>query len=275
MKTASFYVRIYFMDNKLFDSKRIASGYANDRPWLHQSIIEQIKVDFADKVPFQNGLDVGCGAGLSTKALKLICNKVTGTDISEEMVHICKTQYAAPEFTFYTAKAEETEIPQSSYDIVTAAGVVDWVEKDRFLENMKCVMAEYAPLIIYDFWISDKMVGNKAYTDWYQNQYLVKFPKPPRNSNVWEQEDIPTSFSFIKQTVCEMQYEFDMASFIRFMMTQTNINLKIESGNMTEEEVHDWMRETLSLIFQGRKQTLIFDGYIRIYQNIIVNRKEE
>lgn len=253
------------MEDKLFDNKRIANGYANDRPWLHKSIIEQIKVDFADRIPFQNGLDVGCGAGLSTKALKLICNKVTGTDLSEEMVHICKTQYAASEFTFYTAKAEETEIPQKPYDIATAAGVVDWVDKDRFLANMKQVMAPNAPLVIYDFWISDKMLGNSAHTDWYQNQYLANFPKPPRNETVWDQKDIQAGFSRIKQTVCEMQYEFDMDSFIRFMMTQTNINSKIDSGNMTEDGVTDWMRETLSPIFQGQRQTLIFDGYIRIY----------
>lgn len=256
------------MDNQLFDSKRIASGYANDRPWLHKSIIEQIKVDFADRIPFQNGLDVGCGAGLSTRALKLICNKVTGTDLSEEMVHICENLYNASGFTFYTAKAEETEIPQTPYDIVTAAGVVDWVEKGRFLENMKCVMAENAPLIIYDFWISDKMVGNKAYTDWYQNQYLANFPKPPRNETVWEPNNMQAGFSLIKQTVCEMQYEFDVDSFIRFMMTQTNINSKIESGDMAEVEVHDWMWEMLNPIFQGQRRTLIFDGYIRIYMHI-------
>ena len=251
--------------NRLFDSKRIANGYANDRPWLHKSVIEQIQIEFADIIPFQNGLDVGCGAGLSTKALKLICDKVTGTDISEEMVHICQTQYAAPEFTFYAAKAEETGTPQTPYDIVTAAGVVDWVDRDKFLENMRLVMAENAPLILYDFWISDRMLGNLAYTDWYQKQYLEKFPKLPRNETLWEQEDIPSIFSYDKQTICQMQHEFDMPSFIRFMMTQTNINSKIESGHMTEEKVLGWMQETLSPIFRERKQTLIFDGYIRIY----------
>ena len=251
--------------NRLFDSKRIASGYANDRPWLHKSVIEQIQEEFADMIPFQNGLDVGCGAGLSTKALKLICDKVTGTDISEEMVQICQTQYADFEFTFYAAKAEETEIPQTPYDIVTAAGVVDWVDKDKFLDNMRLVMAQNAPLILYDFWISDKMLGNPAYTDWYQNLYLAKFPKPPRNETLWEQKDIPSIFSYDQQTICQMQLDFDLPSFIRFMMTQTNVNSKIEGGYMTEEEVLGWMQETLSPIFQERKQTLFFDGYIRIY----------
>ena len=253
------------MDKTLFSSKRIASGYANDRPWLHKSVIEQIQTEFVNKIPFQNGLDVGCGAGLSTKTLKLICNKVTGTDISEEMVQICQVQYAAPEYTFYAAKAEETEIPQVPYDIVTAAGVVDWVDKDKFLDNMRLVMAENAPLILYDFWISDKMLGNPAYTDWYQNLYLAKFPKPPRNETLWEQKDIPSIFSYDQQTICQMQHDFDLPSFIRFMMTQTNINSKIENGHMTEEEVLGWMQETLGPIFQERKQTLIFDGYIRVY----------
>ena len=72
------------MDNKSFDSKRIALGYAK-RPWLHKSVIEQLRTDcnLGGDYRFRNGLDVGCGAGLSTKALKLICDKVTGTDIKD------------------------------------------------------------------------------------------------------------------------------------------------------------------------------------------------
>lgn len=32
------------MNNKSFDHKRIADGYAK-RPWLHKSVMEQIKAD--------------------------------------------------------------------------------------------------------------------------------------------------------------------------------------------------------------------------------------
>ena len=55
------------MNNKLFDNKRIAHGYASDRPWLHKYVIERIKSDLNITKSFHNGLDVGCGAGLSTK----------------------------------------------------------------------------------------------------------------------------------------------------------------------------------------------------------------
>ena len=111
------------MNNISFNSKRISEGYLN-RPWLHRDIIEIIKRDLNITTSYQSGLDIGCGAGLSTKALKLICEKVTGTDISSEMINICKETYDDKLFNFYVAKAEETKIPEERYDIITAAGVI-------------------------------------------------------------------------------------------------------------------------------------------------------
>ena len=73
------------MDKITFDEKRIAEGYMN-RPWLHKKVIERFVSDCEVTSNFRNGLDVGCGAGLSTKALHLICDRVTGTDISEQMI---------------------------------------------------------------------------------------------------------------------------------------------------------------------------------------------
>lgn len=252
------------MNNISFDDKRIAQGYAKYRPWLHKSVIEMIKSDCRIDKPFQNGLDVGCGAGLSTKALKLICDKVTGTDISSEMIQVCKTLYNTPEFTFYTAKAEETRIPETPYDIVTAAGVVNWVNKEKFMNNMKSVMSKNSLLIIYDFWISDKMLKNDTYTDWYQNFYLTNFPKPPRNEDIWQQEDMPEGFIMKNQYNYQLQHEFDIDSFIRFMMLQSNVNTQIESGHKTESEIHNWMQETLNPIFQNQLHTLLFNGYVWI-----------
>lgn len=248
------------MNNKSFDSKRIAAGYAK-RPWLHKSVMEQIKEDCEVKYNFRNGLDVGCGAGLSTKALKLICDKVTGTDISEAMVEVCKELYTDLDFEFYVAAAEQTRIPAEPYDIVTAAGVINWVDRELFLNNLQEVMAQGGLLVIYDFWITDKMVDGEAYTHWYQEEYLRKFPKPPRKENTWCQEDLGKHFELKKQVNHQMQYEFDLNSFIDFMMIQSNVNAQIEEGNKTETEVREWMKNTLEALFGEDRKRLVFEGY--------------
>ncbi len=248
------------MDNKSFDYKRIAKGYAK-RPWLHKSVMSQLQQDLKVCGNFKNGLDVGCGAGLSTKALKLLCNKVTGTDISEAMIEVCKELYGDPVYSFYVAGAEDTKIPTEPFDIVTAAGVINWVDKDKFLENMNYVMASGGLLVVYDFGITDKMVGNDAYTQWYQQEYLKNFPKPPRNENVWTREDVGENFIIENQVTYEMQYEFDRNAFIDFMMIQSNVNVQIETGKKAEAEVRNWMEETLWPVFGEEKQVLIFKGY--------------
>lgn len=248
------------MDNKSFDFKRIAEGYAH-RPWLHQSVMEQIKSDCDISQNFDNGLDVGCGAGLSTKALRLLCNKVTGTDISEAMIQVCKSIYHDKDYDFYVASAEDTPVPARKYDIVTAAGVINWVEKERFLQNMHAVMKPKGLLVIYDFWISDKMVDAIPYTEWYQNEYLAHFPKPPRKENVWSQGDVGEFFCMKQQVTYEMQYQFSLEAFIDFMMIQSNVNVRIEGGEKTEDEVRSWMIQTLEPIFRGQERILVFKGY--------------
>ena len=113
------------MNQITFDAKRIAEGYLN-RPWLHKKVMEQFVKDCKITSNFQNGLDVGCGAGLSTKALRLICDRVTGTDISEQMIQVCQEEYKNDKaYTFYRAKAEETKAPAEKYDIVTANILAD------------------------------------------------------------------------------------------------------------------------------------------------------
>lgn len=249
-------------NNKIsFDTDRIAQGYAK-RPWIHKEVIEQIldKCDIKNK--FNNGLDVGCGAGLSSKALKLICRQVTGTDISPQMIDVCKNLHADKDYLFYVSKAEETKIPEVKYDIVTAAGVINWVDRNLFLKNMNSVMEQQGLLLVYDFWITDKMQGNLDYTSWYNNEYLNKFPKPLRDERVWSEENVSDYFTMFMQTEFEALYEFDINSFIDFMMIQSNVNVKINEDIGCKEEIRSWFEESLKPIFGECNKKLVFDGYI-------------
>lgn len=251
------------MDNKSFDTQRIAEGYAK-RPWLHKCVIENLKQDcnLPASFMFSNGLDVGCGAGLSTRALKLICNQVTGTDISKSMINVCKELfYGNKDYTFYVSKAEETRVLKRKYDIVTASGMIDWVDEKSFLNNMLQITTEDCYILIYDFWITDRMSGVPHYTTWYQEEYLKRFLKPPRKERVWSQEDMIGGLQIYKQTEYEFRYTFSLDAFVEFMMIQSNINIKIENGEISETQIREWMKESLYPYFNEFERTLIFDGY--------------
>ncbi len=246
------------MNSESFSTKRIAEGYAK-RPWLHKNVIEAISPALGG--PFRNGLDVGCGAGLSTKALRLICRRVTGTDISKDMINVCKALYQDEDYAFYVAKAEETKLPEEKYDIITAAGVINWVERNAFLKNAGKVMTEGGKLVIYDFWISDQMIGVPDYTKWYDEAYLEKFPKPPRNEEVWEEKDMEGIFHIREQKDFEVTYPFSEGAFADFMMIQSNVNERIRKEEISVEEARAWMKRTLAPFFEGQARELVFKGY--------------
>ena len=254
------------MESKSFDYQRIAQGYANDRPFLHRQVIDLVRADLHINRNFQNGLDIGCGAGLSTKALRLMCDKVTGGDISGEMIAAAKAFYKDDSYTFFVSSAEDIKAPAQSFDVATAAGVVNWVDEKEFLPGLRRLMRNQGLFIVYDFWITDKMEGNSAYGDWWHDRYLKKFPRPPRKETVWTREmTLPYGFGIKKQMSCTLKYDFDKNAFIRFMMIQSNVNARIEEGGMRAREAEEWFEDSLKDIFIKEKETLIFDGYYWIF----------
>ena len=165
-------------------------------------------------------------------------------------------------YTFFPCKAEEVPHPAVPYDIVTAAGVVQWVDRDAFLRNLHRIMCPDGEVLIYDFCISDRMAGCEAYTAWWHEQYLKEFPKPYRNEQVWTQADVePAGFRMVKQIPLELSYEFDLDAFVKFMMIQSNVNVKIEGNERSADQVRRWFYETLADIFASGKKTVLFTGY--------------
>ena len=247
--------------NKGFDFKRVAQGY-KERPFLHKQVIERFQKDVSGEL-FSNGLDVGCGAGLSSKALKQICEHVTGTDISPEMIAVAREVCGdSQEYDFFVSSAEEIPPAKEKYDIVTAAGVIQWINRENLLRNLRKIIRERGYVLIYDFCISDRMKDSETYSEWWHNAYLKEFPKPFRNESVWTQQDVePYQFSMIDQVQYEMEYQFDMESFIKFMMIQSNVNAKIEGEGRNIEGVRRWFEQSLESVFYNGQKTAIFTGY--------------
>lgn len=249
------------MSDTSFDSARIAQGYKN-RPFLHGQALEQF-VRKTGKTRFRNGLDIGCGAGLSTRALRTICDRVTGIDVSEEMIRVageaCKND---PGIRFLVGRGEKIPGAAGNLDIVTAAGAIQWIDREGLLECLKNRMLPGGYLLIYDFSISDRMENCPQYTEWWEGQYLKRFPRPYRDEAVWTEKDVEKyGFAVQYQTPLKLRYEFSLERFVEFMMIQSNVNVRIEEEGMDADEIRSWFADSLEPVFAGENRVGIFRGY--------------
>ncbi len=100
----------------------------------------------------QSVLDIGTGTGAwAMKFIQSNAAKVQGIDLSPKMLKISKEKH--PQIIFSIGNAEDLkEIPDKSFDIVTASFVIHSVKTDRrikILSEMKRISKKH--VVIHDF----------------------------------------------------------------------------------------------------------------------------
>ena len=110
--------------------------------------------------PNQTVLDVACGTG-ELEGLLLQENpqqKITGVDISQEMLEVAKQKLAAyPQVSWQSAKASELPFDRCSFDVVVCASSFHYFDDPLdSLTEIKRVLNSDGSLIILD-WCKDYM----------------------------------------------------------------------------------------------------------------------
>ena len=110
-------------------------------------MIEKIRDFLGLREPVPLALDVACGTGQSTLALKEVASQVVGTDTSREMLDRAPRE---PGVQYVEASAEDLPFADGSFRLVTVALALHWFERSRFLTEASRVLNPGGWLIIYD-----------------------------------------------------------------------------------------------------------------------------
>jgi ubiquinone/menaquinone biosynthesis C-methylase UbiE len=244
-----------------FDPKSAAERYAKGRPYFHPQVIEKIKAYLAPVEPFERAIDVGCGTGLSTIALKEIAHQIAGTDISAEMIALAP---ADPQIIYYIAPAEELPVKDNDFDLMTLSSVFHWIDRSKFFKEARRVLRSKSWLVVYDNYFTAHMVENTAFQAWFQDTYIKKYPTPPRNRVDFGVEDsAKEGFHFLKQEQYQNSIKYSLKTLIDYLVTQSNIIAAVEGGNQTMDDVSKWLTESIQPIIGERTEaTFIFGGPI-------------
>lgn len=249
-----------------FAHQTAAERYARSRPYFHPLVIEQIKTYLPLAEPVAQAVDVGCGTGQSTLALKAIARRITGVDISPAMLAVAPQD---PAIRYIEAPAEAIPLPAVSADLLTTSLAFHWFDRPRFLAETHRLLKAQAWLVIYNNGFAGQMQRNPAFAQWSRHTYLTHYPSPPRQQQALTVEQAHAAgFHFAQQTRYENEVEFTAEELAAYFTTQSNVIAAVEQGKENLADVYAWLVAELLPLFHNVKATFVFGGYIWYLQKM-------
>jgi ubiquinone/menaquinone biosynthesis C-methylase UbiE len=224
-------------------------------------VVSRIKAYLSLAEPVARALDVGCGTGLSTIALKTIARHVVGIDNAAEMIALASTD---PQIEYFVAPAEKIPADDSDFDLITISSALHWMNRSAFFAEARRVLRSQGWLVVYDNYFSARMEESRAFQTWGRECYFTKYPSPPRASVGFSAEDVKQDgFHFIGQEDYQNFVQFSLETLVDYLVTQSNVIAAVEGGKERIEDVRRWLTENLTPFFAGRAEaTFMFRGPI-------------
>ncbi len=206
-----------------------AKRYTRARPYIHSTAIEKFRSFAGIESPFPRALDVGGGTGQSTVALAEIATSIIGVDPSADML-----AHALPHANveYQQSTAEAIALEDGQLDLITAAQAFHWFDHDAFLAESNRLLRMSGWLVIYTSWFTSEMGEDPTFADWFKNEYLSRYPTPPRNRNPIT-ADLAEAHGFAFRGEDEFSDKLSMTidRFTDYMLSTTNIIAAVERGD--------------------------------------------
>jgi SAM-dependent methyltransferase len=241
----------------VYDSERLAAGYAFDRPPIHEQILRSARfTGQADRA-----LDVGCGAGVSTAALAPLARQVIGLEPVPAMLAHRRT--VAPHARFVIGQAERLPFAAGSFGLVSAAGSLNYTDLPLALAEITRVLTTGGTFLLYDFSSGRRSAGGAELADWYA-LFEQRFPPPPG----WlplDVRELPLEaygLRLVDFTDAETRLPMTFDAYLRYALSEVNVDSAITRGACSAEEARDWCQATLEPVFATGEMTVVVPGYV-------------
>ncbi len=134
------------------DFGRTAEHYGRHRPVFPDVFFERLSA-YGINRQGQQILDLGTGTGSLARAFASRGCEVTGIDVSESMLEEAERldRDAGVSVRYWVAKAEETGLPDGSFDAVSAGQCWHWFDRPRAAEEAMRVLKPGGKLMIAHF----------------------------------------------------------------------------------------------------------------------------
>jgi len=144
------------MKTEHWSNRGAAERYAKGRPQYQHQVIRRVREFLKIQGQLPRALDVACGTGLSSIALKEIAQRIAACDVAHDMVSVATSD---PQVDYLIARAEATPFATACFDLVTVSSAFHWFDFDRFRRELIRVLRPGGYAVVYSLIGSAKPCG--------------------------------------------------------------------------------------------------------------------
>ncbi len=226
-----------------FDSDPVARRYVAGRPYYHRAALERAGIGAVGVA-----LDIGCGTGLSSRAVREYAERVVALDASMAMLAAAET---LPRVSYLAAGAEQIPLGDASVDLVTVGAAFHWFDQARVFAELARVMRTGAALVVYSDYFQGRLHERPSFTDWMRDSYLPQYPGPARHAYFDSEAGQAAGFSAAQYAESEIRVSLTGPQLADYLLSQSNAAAAIESGRIGAQALREQIREQTRKFFPG------------------------
>jgi ubiquinone/menaquinone biosynthesis C-methylase UbiE len=228
-----------------FAANDVGVVYDRGRPFHHPRTLGRA-VQLLGDVPVERGLDIACGTGMSTVALRTHADIVVGVDVSPEMLRAARR---VPGVSYLFARAERLPFSGGSFDAVTCCSGIHWFDQPRFFAELHRVLGPGGWVVLYDHYFF-RMRGTPQFREWIE-ELFARYPLPPRGAAVGDPKAAAAE-GF--EVVADESFDDDIAmtrdEFADYQLTVSHCVAAADRGT-PRDELRAWLLESTEPLFDG------------------------
>jgi ubiquinone/menaquinone biosynthesis C-methylase UbiE len=244
-----------------FETQDMAAGYAAARPPVHPRVLADYFRRRDRAQACGRALDLGCGAGLSTRALEPFVDQCIGLEPALSMLRWASE--VAPRARFAVAVAEALPLRDHSVDLVTAAGSLNYVrDLHRCFAEVRRVLTTQGVLLVYDFAAGRRFHDDAGLDEWFA-AFTGRYPYPPSEARPLSPDilaDVARGLAVRRSAPFTVALTMQPAQYGAYVMTETNVAAAVRSGTSLAA-IRTWVNETLAPAWGDGERAVLFDGY--------------
>jgi SAM-dependent methyltransferase len=239
-----------------FAASDVGAVYAQGRPYHHPRTLGRVRDQLGR---LERGLDVACGTGMSTIALRDYADTVVGVDISPEMMRAA----TRPEgVTHVLARSERLPFPAQSFDAVTCCSGVHWFDQPRFYAEMARVLRPGGSVLLYDHYFM-RVRGTPLFREWVR-ELFERYPLPPRGAAVGDPALAHTAgFAVVVEDAFDDDIDMTQHTFADYQLTLSHCVAAVDRG-VPRAEVRAWIMKSTTPMFADGPRTVRFLGSLTL-----------